>query len=84
MTKFNGPEVNNKKIIAGILGILIGTLGVHKFYLGYTKEGIIQLIAGIITCGALGVIGFIEGILYLAKSDEEFYDTYIANKRGWF
>jgi len=33
------PE--NKKVVAGILAILIGSLGVHKFVLGYTKEGIL-------------------------------------------
>jgi hypothetical protein len=32
----------------------------------------------------MGIIGLIEGILYLTKSDEEFVSTYITNKRGWF
>jgi TM2 domain-containing membrane protein YozV len=74
----------NKRVIAGIFAILLGGLGVHKFILGYTQEGIIQLIIGICTCGIGGVIGFIEGIIYLVKTDEEFYQTYQANKRGWF
>jgi TM2 domain-containing membrane protein YozV len=74
----------NKKLVAGILAILIGSLGVHKFVLGYTKEGIIQIILTFITCGIGGLIPFIEGIIYLTKSDEEFYQTYQVNKRPWF
>lgn len=74
----------NKRIIAGIFALILGGLGVHKFILGYTQEGIIQLIIGICTCGIGGVIGFIEGIIYLVKTDEEFYQTYQVNKRGWF
>jgi len=74
----------DKKIIAGILGIVIGSLGVHKFVLGYTTEGIIQIVITCVTCGAGGIIGLIEGIIYLTKSDEEFVRTYIQNKKGWF
>ena len=77
-------NVENKKLIAGILAIVIGSLGIHKFILGYTKEGIIQIILTIVTCGFAGIIGLIEGIIYLTKSDEEFYQTYQAGKRGWF
>ncbi|GGD81982.1 TM2 domain-containing protein [Planktosalinus lacus] len=74
----------NKKLIAGILAIVIGSLGIHKFILGYTKEGIIQIIITIVTCGIGGIIGLIEGIIYLTKSDEEFFQTYQVNKRPWF
>lgn len=74
----------NKKLMAGLLGILIGSLGIHKFILGYTKEGIIQIILTVVTCGVAGIIGFIEGIIYLTKSDEEFYNTYQVGKKGWF
>ncbi len=78
------PAGADKKILCGILGILLGSLGIHKFILGYTKEGIIQIVISICTCGIGGIIGFIEGIIYLTKSDEEFVNTYITNKRGWF
>ncbi|TPN83870.1 TM2 domain-containing protein [Aquimarina algicola] len=74
----------NKKMIAGILGIILGGFGVHKFYLGYTKEGIIQLIVTIVTCGAGSIIGLIEGIIYLTKSDDEFYQTYQVGSKPWF
>ena len=74
----------NKKLIAGILAIIIGSLGIHKFILGYTKEGIIQIVLTFVTCGIAGIIGLIEGIIYLTKTDEEFYQTYQVGKRGWF
>ena len=71
-------------MIAGLLAILIGSLGIHKFILGYTKEGILQIVITVVTCGVGGIIGLIEGIIYLTKSDEEFYETYQKNKKGWF
>jgi TM2 domain-containing membrane protein YozV len=76
------PE--NKKIVAGVLALLLGSLGIHKFILGYTTEGIIQIVISVVTCGIGGIIPFIEGIIYLVKTDEEFYQTYQVNKRGWF
>jgi TM2 domain-containing membrane protein YozV len=75
---------SEKKLVAGLLGILLGTFAVHKFYLGYQKEGIIQLVICLLTCGAGGVIGLIEGIIYLTKTDQEFVDTYINNSKPWF
>lgn len=83
-TMSDKPAGAEKKIPAGILGILLGALAIHKFYLGYTKEGVIQLIIGVCTCGVGGIIGLIEGIIYLTKSDEEFVATYVTNKKGWF
>jgi TM2 domain-containing membrane protein YozV len=80
----NKPPGADKKILAGILGILFGGLGIHKFVLGYTKEGIIQIIITICTCGMGSLIGLIEGIIYLTKSDEEFSRIYVQNKKGWF
>lgn len=73
----------NKKVLAGVLAILLGGFGVHKFILGYTKEGIIQLILGL-ACGVGALIGLIEEIIYLTKSDEDFYNTYQVGKKGWF
>jgi TM2 domain-containing membrane protein YozV len=89
MTSTPGAD---KKIAAGICGILLGAFGVHKFVLGYTTEGIIALAislgGGLLTCGAatgvMSIIGLVEGIIYLTKSDEEFVSTYINNQKGWF
>ncbi|SFR34398.1 TM2 domain-containing membrane protein YozV [Robiginitalea myxolifaciens] len=86
----------NKKILAGILAILLGWAGVHKFVLGYQKEGIIMLVLSVIgfvlTCigigvflvWAVGLVALIEGVIYLTKSDEEFYNTYQAGRKPWF
>ena len=81
-------EPTKEKIVAGLLAILIGTLGIHKFYLGYTKSGIIMLLVSLLTFGVgapvMAVISLFEGILYLTKSDAEFYQTYVQNKKEWF
>ncbi|HMB63470.1 MAG TPA: NINE protein [Eudoraea sp.] len=86
----------NKKVLVGILAIVFGSLGVHKFLLGYNKEGIILLVAtivgyatsclgvGVFILMATGIVGLIEGIIYLTKSDEEFYNTYQVGKKPWF
>lgn len=77
-----------KKVAAGICGILIGSLGIHKFILGLTTPGLIMLLVTVLTCGVggvvMGLIGLIEGIIYLTKSDEEFYRIYGVEKKGWF
>lgn len=82
---------DNKKLLAGILAILFGWLGVHKFILGYQKEGIIMAAVGVLgwfLCGIptmlVSIVGLIEGIMYLTKSDEEFYNTYQVGKKPWF
>ncbi len=78
----------DKKIAAGICGIVLGAFGVHKFILGYTTEGIIMLVITVVSCGILAmipsIIGIVEGIMYLTKSDEEFVRTYIQGKKTWF
>jgi TM2 domain-containing membrane protein YozV len=86
-----GAGIGGKnRIVAGVLGILLGWLGIHKFYLGYTKQGLIMLLVSIfgslIKIGPfiMGLIGLIEGILYLLKSDEDFYATYVQGKKKWF
>jgi TM2 domain-containing membrane protein YozV len=77
-----------KKVAAGICGILLGALGIHKFILGLTTPGIIMLVATLVTCGiagaVMGIIGLVEGIIYLTKSDQDFYQTYAVEKKGWF
>lgn len=80
----NGKQAGaEKKVPAGVLGILLGGLGIHKFYLGYTTEGILQILLSL-ACGLGALIGLIEGIIYLTKSDEDFVKIYITSKKGWF
>ncbi len=65
-----------QKMVAGILGILLGGWGVHSFYLGNTKKGVIQLVVSIVTCGIGGLWGLIEGILILMGNENCRTDAY--------
>lgn len=53
---------------AGLLGIFLGGFGVHSFYLGDNKKGVIQIVVTFVTCGLAALWGFIEGIMILAGS----------------
>lgn len=87
-TSSNPFQGSKNKLVAGLLGILLGGLGIHKFYLEYNKEGIIMLVITLITCGfggsIIAIIGLIEGIIYLTKTDEDFEQTYVKNQKPWF
>ena len=78
----------SNKIPAGVCGILLGSLGIHKFILGYTGAGLVMLLVTVLTCGIAGtvmhLIGIIEGIVYLCKSDEEFVRLYVDGRKEWF
>ena len=63
------------RIIAGLLALLIGGLGIHKFYLNDVNMGWIYLLFS--WTGIPEIIGFIEGIIYLTTSDEEFQEKYV-------
>lgn len=102
-------DISQKKLIAGLLAIVLGSLGVHKFYLGMNTPGVIMLgvnvgvwilalLLGLITLGlgliitlplaglvssAIGLLGLVEGVLYLTKSDEDFYSQYVLGKKPW-
>ena len=86
------PPVGAKnKVVAGILALFLGGLGIHKFYLGYTAPGVIMLIGTLfgfvllfIPNLIIGIICLVEAIIYLIKSDEEFHNTYVVNRRAWF
>ena len=86
-----GQVGQKSKIAAGLLAILLGSLGVHKFYLGYTSTGVIMLLVSIFGAIAfglgpivMGVISLVEGIIYLTKSDADFYETYEVGQKKWF
>lgn len=88
MVESNLTEACNKKLAAGLLAIFLGSFGVHKFVLGYNTAGLIMLLVTVLTCGiagfVMGVIGIIEGIIYLTKTPEEFESIYIQNSKEWF
>lgn len=72
-TVYANTDPNAKsKILAGLLGIFLGGLGIHNFYLGYTGKAVAQLLISILSCGAFAPIsaiwGLIEGILILTGS----------------
>ena len=87
-----GYVASKDHVAAGLLGIFLGALGVHKFYLGYTKAGFIMLgvttIGSLFTLGLAGavmsLIGFIEGIIYLVKNQEQFTREYVYYHKDWF
>ena len=107
------------KTVVGWLAIIVGGLGIHKFYLGFTIPGILYLLANAfllvvfeildlvkslrwIEYGAaeiiwyiiflffgflfisIRIIAIIEGIIYLTKSDEDFEQLYVVEKKKWF
>ncbi|MDO5616915.1 MAG: TM2 domain-containing protein [Cruoricaptor ignavus] len=78
------PYRSEKKLAAGLLGILLPAFAANKFYLGYTKEALLQILFNIVTCGIASIVPFIEGIIYLTMSDEQFDNTYVRNKKAWF
>ncbi|HYG34034.1 MAG TPA: TM2 domain-containing protein [Clostridia bacterium] len=87
----SGSSSAKSKVAAGLLGLFFGAFGVHKFYLGSIKAGIIMALVsffGFILFGiptmVMGVIAFIEGIIYLTKSEPEFEAIYVRGKKAWF
>ena len=79
------------KIAAGVLALLLGGLGIHKFYIGANGAGVIMLlvsIVGLVFAGIpsaiVAIVALIEGIIYLTRTDEDFYQTYEIGKKAWF
>jgi len=81
-------EVSNTKLAAGLSAMFLGAFGVHKFILRYNTAGAIMLAVSVLTCGlgafVMGVIGVIEGILYLSKTPDAFDAAYLTSRRPWF
>jgi TM2 domain-containing membrane protein YozV len=73
---FRRPGKLSRRTAAAIFAILLGSFGVHRFFLGQTGWGILYAVF----CWTLipAVAGLIEGILYLTMSDEEFDEKYGA------
>lgn len=79
---------DKSRVTAALLGIFLGGIGAHQFYLGHSTSGLIRLGIGIvglcIMLPAASIIGLIEGIIYLTKSDEEFQRVYVVGGKEWF
>jgi TM2 domain-containing membrane protein YozV len=76
--------VQSQRVLCGVLGILIGGIGIHRFVLGDVVGGILRIVITAVTCGFGSIIGLIEGIIYLTKTDEEFIEIYQVGKKAWF
>jgi len=81
-------DAGKNRVTAALLAIFLGGIGAHEFYLGHSTSGLIILAIGIvglvILIPAASIIGLIEGIIYLTKSDEEFQRVYVAGGKEWF
>jgi TM2 domain-containing membrane protein YozV len=82
---------DKNKWVAAILAFLLGTFGVHKFYLGRRTAGIVMLVTSVLGFVLLGIptlvmalIAFIETIIYVIKSEEAFERDYVAGSKAWF
>ena len=68
-TSSNVVKEPKSRIAAGLLGVFLGTFGIHNFYLGYTGKAVAQLLITVLSCGCLSFVsyiwGFIEGIVIL-------------------
>ena len=87
------PVAHHKDhVAAALLAIFLGLFGVHKFYLGYNTSGFIMLgvtlLGSLLTFGfaaaVVWLIGLVEGIVYLVKTQPEFEEMYVRHKREWF
>lgn len=84
--QYNTPPVGyvqKSRLAAGLLAFLLGTFGVHNFYLGFNTRGTVQLIValagGLLTCGvatvAVAVWAFIEAVMLLSAQPSRMYDA---------
>lgn len=84
------PREKHRKTAAYLAMFVLGMFGVHKFYMGKIKEGIITLAITLILGVTIAApacmlfLGILEGITYLNMSDEEWQNTYIKGSKAWF
>lgn len=79
------------KMVAGLLALFLGSLGVHKFYIGANAAGFVMLAASLLGWVLLfipnlivGLIAFIEAIIYMTRTDDQFYRIYEQDRKAWF
>ena len=72
----SGPSGKSRGV-AGLLAILIGTLGIHYFYCGKTGGGFICILLSIVSCGLWGIVTLIQGIMMMTMRSDEFERKYI-------
>ncbi|MCE2565585.1 TM2 domain-containing protein [Komagataeibacter sp. FNDCF1] len=91
LNRVAGACGDRSRIVAAVLAFFLGWMGFHKFYLGYGRAGLVMLVAsmgGFVLLGLptliMSVIALVECILYLTKSDSDFYETHVAHEKEWF
>lgn len=72
------PEGKSRGV-AGLLAILLGSLGIHYFYLGKTTAGILTILLSLVTCGIFATLMFIQGILLFCMNNEDFRRKYVLS-----
>jgi len=77
------------RVTAALLAIFLGAVGAHEFYLGHNRSALIRLGIGVFGLAVgltfvASLIGLIEGIIYLTKSDEDFSRIYVVGGKEWF
>lgn len=75
-------DVSSKRVLCGVLAIVVPILAVHRFMLGDPLGGILRIL--LVSCGVGIVISFVEGLIYITKSDADFDRIYVVGKKKWF
>jgi TM2 domain-containing membrane protein YozV len=63
---YGQPLSDKSKLVAGLLQLFLGGLGIGRFYLGYTNIGVIQIVVTVLTCGVGSLWGLIDAILIMS------------------
>lgn len=69
------------KVVAGLLGIFLGSLGIHYFYIGKTTAGILTIVISLCSCGIWSIVTFVQGIYILTLTDDVFNEKYVKNDK---
>lgn len=67
------------RLVFALFAIFVGWIGLQYFYVNKVSAGIITIVLTLITCGAWEVISFVQGVLVLVMSQEEFERKYVYN-----
>lgn len=88
---FGGQAGQPNRLVAALLALFLGTIGIHKFYLGYNRAGLVMLLVSIfgailllIPTIVMGIIAFVEAITYLMMPEDEWNQRYVVGERPWF
>lgn len=71
------------RVTAALLALFLGTLGIHYFYLGKSTAGILTIVISLCSCGIWGVVMFIQAILMLVMTDNDFQEKYVNTDKSF-